>query len=303
MTPDANALCVFAVKRGYIENKEVYCNPLYPFYLSLIEKYRNSPYASGVMKDYVFVNPKTNCSILSDEDEVSFVPMPNVQEKNNTVSYDLVKYKTVKNGFTVFQRGDLIWAKITPCMQNGKSCIVDNMPTKIGFGSTEFHVVRKRTDKIYMPFLWALFSNENILKAAQATFSGSAGQQRVSASFIERFPAVIPNYEQQLALTSNLEEQLISRNNYHHYADSLLRNMNSIILSSLNISQAEYKEKHVGGIHLSDLIADGTFSAEYYHPERIAAIHLLQSHHELRTKKLAEIVTFERTIVISSTFP
>lgn len=52
MTPDANDLCVFAIKRGYIENREIYCNPLYPFYLSLIDRYKNSPFASGVMRDY-----------------------------------------------------------------------------------------------------------------------------------------------------------------------------------------------------------------------------------------------------------
>lgn len=208
MTPDANDLCVFAIKRGYIENREIYCNPLYPFYLSLIDRYKNSPFASGVMRDYVYVNPKTDCSSLQDDDEVSFIPMPNVHEKNNSVHYDLVKYSTVKKGFTVFQRGDLIWAKITPCMQNGKSCLVDDMPTNVGFGSTEFHVIRKRNESVYMPYLWAIFASENVLKAAQATFSGTAGQQRVSASFIENFPAVIPDYSLQVKLVSQLEHSL-----------------------------------------------------------------------------------------------
>ena len=97
--------------------------------------------------------------------------MANVQEKTNVVSYDMVAYETVKKGFTVFQRGDLIWAKITPCMQNGKSCIVDKMPTEIGFGSTEFHVIRKRNENVYMPFIWAILSSDDVLKAAQATFS------------------------------------------------------------------------------------------------------------------------------------
>lgn len=152
MTPDANDLCVFAVKRGYIESKEIYCNPLYPTYLSLVEKYQHSPYANGILNNHVAVNPKTDCSLLSDSSEVSFVPMANVQEKTNVVSYDMVAYETVKKGFTVFQRGDLIWAKITPCMQNGKSCIVDKMPTEIGFGSTEFHVIRKRNEKVAMSF-------------------------------------------------------------------------------------------------------------------------------------------------------
>lgn len=81
MTPDANDLCVFVVKRGEIENREIYCNPLYPFYISLIEKYKHSPYYCGKMSDFLDVNPKTDCSMLTDKTEVSFVPMPNVQEK------------------------------------------------------------------------------------------------------------------------------------------------------------------------------------------------------------------------------
>lgn len=150
------------------------------------------------MSDFLDVNPKTDCTMLTDKTEVSFVPMPNVQERNNMVSYDMVPYEKVKKGFTVFRRNDLIWAKITPCMQNGKSCIVDEMPTEIGFGSTEFHVIRKRNNDVYMPFVWSIFSNENVLKAAQAVFSGSAGQQRVSASFLETFPAVLPKYDVQV---------------------------------------------------------------------------------------------------------
>lgn len=78
MTPDANDLCVFAVKRGYIESKEIYCNPLYPTYLSLVEKYQHSPYANGILNNHVAVNPKTDCSLLSDSSEVSFVPMAKV---------------------------------------------------------------------------------------------------------------------------------------------------------------------------------------------------------------------------------
>lgn len=74
----------------------IYCNPLYPTYLSLVEKYQHSPYANGILNNHVAVNPKTDCSLLSDSSEVSFVPMANVQEKTNVVSYDMVAYETVK---------------------------------------------------------------------------------------------------------------------------------------------------------------------------------------------------------------
>lgn len=221
MTPSEGELCTFAVKRGELLNKEIYCNPTYPYYLKLINSYKASKYNCGVMSDFLFVNPKTDCSALLDNDNVSFVPMTNVQEKNNIVSYDIVPYKQVKKGFTVFSKGDLIWAKITPCMQNGKSCSTENMPTEIGFGSTEFHIIRRKSDNIYMPFIWAIFSNDNVLAAAQAVFSGSAGQQRISASFIERFPAVIPSYDMQVKMVAELEQALSNKNQKVQKANEL----------------------------------------------------------------------------------
>lgn len=297
MTPDANDLCVFAVKRGSIERKEIYCNTLYPFYLDLIEKYKNSPYATGVMNDYVEVNPKTDCSALTDVTLVSFVPMPNVQEKNNVVSYDLTPYSKVKKGFTVFQRDDLIWAKITPCMQNGKSCIVDSMPTEIGFGSTEFHVIRKRSNDIYMPFVWAIFANDNVLKAAQATFSGTAGQQRVSASFIERFPAVVPEYTLQKKLVSSLEKSLDKKNSDIESANNTLLGMSNFILSTLNITLNLNKRTTCIAVKASDLQAANTFNADYFHPERLGAIQSLNNNSNLAVLKLSDVVSFHRDIV------
>ena len=118
-----------------------------------MDKFRRSKFACGNLSDYLWINPRIDCSMLRDDDKVSFVPMVNVQEKNNIVSYDIVPYKKVKKGFTMFLKGDLIWAKITPCMQNGKSCSTEDMPTEIGFGSTEFHVIRKKNDDIYAFYL------------------------------------------------------------------------------------------------------------------------------------------------------
>lgn len=261
MTPDANGLCVFAVKRGSIERKEIYCNPLYPFYLSLIGRYRKSPYVRGKMVDFVEVNPKTKSTFLADETHVSFIPMSNVQEKNNVVYYDLVPYSKVKKGFTTFKRNDLIWAKITPCMQNGKSCIVDKMPTEIGFGSTEFHVIRRRSDDIYMPFLWAVFSNENVLTAAQATFSGTAGQQRVSASFIEDFPAVLPEYQTQIELVAELEDKLNRMNQWLEKSTAQIDAFQKQVMNQYSLFASQEKGFY-GVVRYKDL--DGVIDAKRY---------------------------------------
>lgn len=217
------------------------------------------------MSDYLYINPKTDCSNLSDNDIVSFVPMTNVQEKTNIVTYNQVPFKQVKKGFTVFSKGDIIWAKITPCMQNGKSCSTDNMPTNIGFGSTEFHVIRRRKDNVYMPFIWALLSNDNILKAAQATFSGSAGQQRVSDSFISEFPATIPSYDEQVELVKNLESALCNKNNKLQQANELLINFENQITKLFALENSE-KRKTAFAIKLSQL--DGVIDAKRYASQR-----------------------------------
>lgn len=118
---------------------------------------RENEFYAGILEDFVEINPTTSREGLNDNASVSFVPMPAVEEKTNNVVYELKQYKEVKTGFTIFQKNDLLWAKITPCMQNGKSFIASDMPTPIGFGSTEFHVLRKKDERIYMPYLWVLF--------------------------------------------------------------------------------------------------------------------------------------------------
>lgn len=66
------------------------------------------------------------------------------QLKNNTQ----LPFKGVKSGFTYFEKGDVLLAKITPCFENGKGCHTADLPTNVGFGSTEFHVLRENEDSI-----------------------------------------------------------------------------------------------------------------------------------------------------------
>lgn len=189
---------------GYIREIGLYCNPHSAYLNEAFSMLHNSPFHSGALEDYVDINPTINRGLLNDSSVVSFVPMPAVSEKINQVVYEQRNYKDVKTGFTPFQRGDLLWAKITPCMQNGKSFLSDSMPTEYGFGSTEFHVLRQKSERIYMPFLWVLLSDEHILEAAQGMFSGSAGQQRVPDTFLKKFPIILPPIEMQRELADEV---------------------------------------------------------------------------------------------------
>lgn len=232
--------------------------------MQFIEKYKSSPYYCGNLNQFVSVNPKTDCSKLIDDEVVSFVPMTNVQEKNNSVEYDLVPYKKVKKGFTVFKKNDIIWAKITPCMQNGKSCTTEKMSTEIGFGSTEFHVIRALSDDVYMPFLWSMLSNENVLFAAQAMFSGSAGQQRVPSSFLKTFPAVLPEFDKQKSLVANLELKLTERNEKIKKAESLNNNDN-LVLNKISLSFNQSYDRFAYAVNKSELI--NRLDSDFYSPK------------------------------------
>lgn len=187
----------------------IYCNPHSDYLNDVFSKLRANNFFVGHLEDFVEINPKTSRAGLQDKSDVSFVPMTAVTEKTNQVVYELKTYSEVKTGFTIFKKNDFLWAKITPCMQNGKSFVASDMPTDIGFGSTEFHVLRVRNPKrVYMPYLWVIFSNEHILEAAQGMFGGSAGQQRVPDTFLKKFPIVLPPYEVQVELADQVLEGL-----------------------------------------------------------------------------------------------
>ena len=145
------------------------------------------------MGEFADINPGLDLK-LDDEDMVSFIPMEAVDDKDGRiVKNDSKKLREVKTGYTRFQEGDVIWAKITPCMQNGKSAITRNLANGIGFGSTEFHVIRSRdTDLLTNEFIHLLLRLREIRIAATRYFVGSAGQQRVPKEFLEDIYIPIP---------------------------------------------------------------------------------------------------------------
>ena len=145
--------------------------------------------------------------------------MTAVEEKANHAEYKIKNYRDVKTGFTIFKKNDLLRAKITPCMQNGKSFLASDMPTDIGFASTEFHVLRQKSDQIYMPYLWVILSEDHILEAAQGMFSGSSGQQRVPDTFLKRFPMVLPPVEAQRELADEVFVALKQANQIREEAE------------------------------------------------------------------------------------
>lgn len=202
--PEYNPSLYNFVRLKDIKEFGLYCNSHSAYLNHVFQVLKDNKHFAGCLEDYVAINSSIERKKLQDDTEVSFVPMSAVEEKTNSVEYTTTQYEKIKTGFTPFQKGDLLWAKITPCMQNGKAFLSDDMPTQFGFGSTEFHVLRPKSDCIYMPFLWVLLTDGHILEAAQGMFSGSAGQQRVSDMFLKKFPIILPPLEIQKALADKV---------------------------------------------------------------------------------------------------
>ena len=138
------------------------------------------------------LNPKKEKKLENDDLDVSFVPMSAVSENGAINTTKVKKYSEVKKGFTYFLENDVLFAKITPCMENGKGAVARGLKNKKGFGSTEFHVLRPIKGKSNPYWLYTLTSFQSFRKLAELNMTGSAGQKRVPIKFLQNYKVVVP---------------------------------------------------------------------------------------------------------------
>jgi len=163
-------------------------------------------WAWATLRDISEINPKFIGNNVDDNIEVTFLPMRAVEEKTSKTDLSLSKkIREVKKSYTPFKNGDILFAKITPCMENGKIAIADNLKNGIGFGSTEFHVLRL-DNSIERKLVFFFLLQDGYRKEAQRNMTGSAGQLRVPVYFIEntRFP--LPPLPEQHRIVAKIEE-------------------------------------------------------------------------------------------------
>lgn len=144
------------------------------------------------------INPKKSYdSRLVSGVEVSFVPMPAVTERGRIDTTSIKEYDEVKTGFTYFAENDVLFAKITPCMENGKGAVARGLHNGIGFGSTEFHVLRPISGKTNPYWIYTLTTFSQFRIDAANNMTGSAGQRRVPVSFLENYQVSLPPFTLQ----------------------------------------------------------------------------------------------------------
>jgi type I restriction enzyme S subunit len=135
------------------------------------------------------LNPRKP-NTLDPDTQCSFVPMEHIDDQQGVVKQKAIRrIAEVEKGFTYFQNGDVLFAKITPCMENGKCAIADNLLNGVGFGSTEFHVIRAGNHTI-PGWIYYYLRQKSTRRRAERAMTGSAGQKRVPLAFLE--DAIIP---------------------------------------------------------------------------------------------------------------
>lgn len=138
------------------------------------------------LSDFAFINPATDTNGTPADALVAFIPMAAVAEGGGWSSTENRPLSDGRRGYTLFQHDDVIVAKITPCFENGKVALLSDLDTGFGLGSTEFHVLRAKAG--HDPrFIYHWIRHPAFLRAGEASMTGSAGQRRVPAGFLERF--------------------------------------------------------------------------------------------------------------------
>ncbi|MDE0634364.1 MAG: restriction endonuclease subunit S [Candidatus Poribacteria bacterium] len=149
-------------------------------------------------------NIKTAC--LKDE-LVVFLPMERVHT-DGTIDQELrLPYSQLKNGYTYFEEGDILIAKVTPCFENGKIIHIKNLATSVGFGSTEFIVIRPDLKKVFPPFLHYILYNAPLRSIGKHFMTSAIGLKRVPTEFVENFRIPIPTYQEQQQIANFLSHK------------------------------------------------------------------------------------------------
>lgn len=163
---------------------------------------------------------------IGKDEVVTFLGMQDVSEDARVIQQHLVHFSEIRSGFTYFEKNDVLLAKITPCFENGKGALLDDLKTPIGFGSTEFHVLRarKNVDPRYV-FHWTC--TNTFRQRLEREMVGSAGHRRVPISEIRNY---------QLPIKHNETEQIEIANALSD-ADALIGSLQKLIAKKRQIKQ------------------------------------------------------------------
>ena len=157
------------------------------------------------LEEVADVNPRRPTLSVPVEMPTTFVPMASVGENcRGVIAYQTRPYREVAKGYTYFESNDVLFAKITPCLQNGKHVLVNSLKNGFGFGTTEFHIVRAGRELDPKHLYRSLTQPQNILRCI-SSFTGTAGQQRVQPDVLRSLRMHLPPLAEQRAIAAVLD--------------------------------------------------------------------------------------------------
>jgi len=157
--------------------------------------------------EVVTISPKKETAI-DDNTDVSFSSMHLMSSSiSEHLTYEIKKWADVKKGFTVFRNNDVLLAKITPCFENGKSAVAQDLINGIGTGSTEFMVLRC-SSQLLPKFLYFLVNTPDFRQAGIHNMTGSVGHKRVPKDFVSSWTFSLPSLTEQTQIVAILETKL-----------------------------------------------------------------------------------------------
>jgi type I restriction enzyme S subunit len=211
-------------------------------YISPVDMLKSTIYDNKPLGTIAQINPTVDFSNLLRNDEITFLPMECISDIYGEVLEKRQATVDTAKGYTKFQENDIIWAKITPCMQNGKSAIVSGLINNVGCGSTEYHVIRTDNKKILNTYVYHILRTNLVRQVATLYFSGSAGQQRVGADYLENLYIPIPSLEQQRVISNKISNIRDEIKNLNASAEKLLRK------ASKNFEETIFFDAKVGDL-------------------------------------------------------
>jgi type I restriction enzyme S subunit len=199
------------------------------------------------------INPRNGFQSVEDEQVVSFVPMAAVQEETGKIDLSIERtFSEVSKGYTRFVENDVIFAKITPCMENGKIAVARGLVNGLACGSTEFHVVRPAAG-IASDYVRYFLVQRSFRRDAERQMQGAVGQKRVPAQYVQSSSLPIPPAAEQRRIVEKIDElfslieageQALAR------AAKLLERYRQSVLNAAVTGELtkDWREKHKGEI-------------------------------------------------------
>ncbi len=175
-------------------------------------------------------NPsKAELTSVTGDTIISFVEMASVSNDGRIINaVDRSLSEVRKGSYTYFKEDDIIIAKITPCMENGKCALATNLTNSIGMGSSEFHVLRCDS-KVLPPFLFGYLNRRVIREEAAKRMTGASGHRRVPILFYEQLSILLPPLERQQEIVdeikkieSEITDQMVSLEEIQHQKSMVL---------------------------------------------------------------------------------